>query len=191
MLDGLKAINWSLLQQAHGGAEHIPAAIKGLISPDEATREKAYWQIDNHVVLQSDVYEAAFYVTPFLIEILTSPVSVGREHVYDLLDEIANGHAGAESFVSVDEVKTPLAIACRSLILEYHTVYLDEIMDKQSSFRVNALEFVCTLSEKLEEVQSVFSELVVYENDQEVKLLMLEFLSSQDSELNDPDYKSR
>lgn len=70
MLEKINKIDWKGLRQAHGDADHIPEAIKGLLSEDEQISERSYWLLDNYVVLQSDLHEAALYVVPFLLEIL-------------------------------------------------------------------------------------------------------------------------
>lgn len=78
MFEKINEIDWKGLRQAHGDARQVPEAIKGLISEEEQVRRQSYWLLDNYVVLQSDLYEAALYVVPFLLEILSSDVTQGR-----------------------------------------------------------------------------------------------------------------
>lgn len=89
----LSQIPWGEKSVASGKADKVPQALLGLISPDEAVRNRSYWQLDNEVVLQSDLYEAAYFVIPVLIEFLSEKVPHGRERIYDLLYEVANGDA--------------------------------------------------------------------------------------------------
>ncbi|KZN57909.1 hypothetical protein [Pseudoalteromonas luteoviolacea] len=96
MFNSINSINWDELQLADGKATHVPGALSDLVSGDSKKEEDAYWKLENHVVLQGDLYESAFYILPFLFEIIRSDVSHGRKRVYDLLFEIANGYEAQE-----------------------------------------------------------------------------------------------
>jgi len=148
MLESIRSIEWMKLKQAHGDASHVPEAVEQLISDDEEKREKAYWELDNNVVLQSDLYEAAFYIIPFLLEILRSNIAVGREHVYALLAGIANGFAPEAATILINGKRIPLSIACRNMVLDHINIYLDEVQNQASDYRDSALDLLMSLSEK-------------------------------------------
>ena len=94
MFDGIDKIPWSKLSTAHGTAEHVPGSLRLLLSNDIETARKAYGQLDNWVVLQSDLYESAVYLPRFLIEALDyCPSSANKVLILDLLFELANGYA--------------------------------------------------------------------------------------------------
>src|SRR5438128_80126 len=95
--EDLRAIPWSQKSVASGKADHVPEALAGMVSPDERLRERSYWRLDNEVVLQSDLYDAAYFVIPFLIQYLLERVPHGRDRVYDLLIEIGRGFAPSTS----------------------------------------------------------------------------------------------
>lgn len=63
-------IPWSRLRQMTGTCEAIPGALRDLCSDDPARRKAAYWQIENHVVVQRDLYEAAPFVVLGLLACL-------------------------------------------------------------------------------------------------------------------------
>jgi hypothetical protein len=92
----LDQIPWSELQQAHGHAGHVPAAVRGLLSEDEREVTAAYWRLDNAVVLQSDLYEAAAYLPDILIELLDHATPAGKAAILNLLFEIGNGFAPSD-----------------------------------------------------------------------------------------------
>ena len=98
-LADLARVAWHEKDIASGKANHVPDAICGLTSSDERTRNRSYWRLDNEVVLQSDLYEAAYFVIPFLVQILNVQPDHGRDLIYDLLYEIANGFARRQSRV--------------------------------------------------------------------------------------------
>jgi hypothetical protein len=148
VFEKMNGIDWRNLQQAHGTASHVPEAIKGLVSEDERVRERSYWLLDNYVVLQSDLYEAALFVVPFLLEILSSEIEHGRDLVYDLLFEIGNGYAPPEvSCKGLNGETVSLGEACRDAVLEGLNIYLGEVKTVDSKARLKALELLASLNE--------------------------------------------
>src|SRR5713226_7697798 len=102
-VEDVRAIPWSQKSVASGRADHVPQALAGLVSPDEKLRERSYWQLDNEVVLQSDLYDAAYFAIPFLIQYLRDRVPHGRDRIYDLLSEIGRGFAPPTSLCLTKE----------------------------------------------------------------------------------------
>ncbi|WP_437290964.1 hypothetical protein [Sorangium sp. So ce406] len=83
--------DWSALRAA-GGAGHIPRALQDLESAsreDEASN--AYWKIDNCVVLQGHVHQAALATVSCLLVTLLRCTDVARRHVLELLVQIGSG----------------------------------------------------------------------------------------------------
>ncbi len=86
--------DWGKLRHAHGTCGHMPEVFRKLASDDAKVRQEAYWAIDNNVVLQGDLYEAAPTVTLALIELVGDERrSAGRPEIYELLVELAYGNA--------------------------------------------------------------------------------------------------
>jgi hypothetical protein len=84
---------WDALREASGTARNVPQALRKLFaarSPDEA--EKAYWQLENHVVVQGQLFESAEHVVPVLLAALLDelPRHV-RISVLELLFQIVAG----------------------------------------------------------------------------------------------------
>lgn len=145
MFNEIDNINWARLTQATGNSEHVPSAIKGIISNDEKEQEASYWKLDNHVVLQGDLYQAAFYVIPFLLEILAATIQSGRRYVYDLLFEIANGFAPKEVSCDYDGVTLTLTEGCKRAVAGGLNLYLEEVSNNNSACRENALDLIISL----------------------------------------------
>ncbi|WP_137940384.1 hypothetical protein [Chitinivorax sp. B] len=158
MFNGIGDINWATLKQAHGFADHVPEAIKGLISDDEKEQESSYWRLDNYVVLQGDLYQSAFYVIPFLIEVVNSEVKSGRAYVYDLLIEISNGYAVDDVLCVFDGEEYPLGEACKRAIGSSYKSFLAEISDLSSNCRESALDLLISIEDNQDEI---ISELLV------------------------------
>jgi len=77
-----------------GTAEKVPDALEKLrnaANADEAT--DAYWQIDNTVIVQGQLFEAAVPTTACLVNILRSCSPVARPQIVELLGQIATGES--------------------------------------------------------------------------------------------------
>jgi hypothetical protein len=96
--------DWSRLRQATGPATHVPGSIRGMLrstTPDEL--DEHYWELENHVVIQGRLFQAAPPVVSVVMAALTCSTrpSWVRIGLLDLLfqlvigtsheNEIANG----------------------------------------------------------------------------------------------------
>jgi hypothetical protein len=90
----LETVDWSAQRVIAGrsGAD-VPAAVERLLaasSDDEA--EAAYWLLDNRVVVQGQLFQAALPLVDVLLAALAGPLPpIARVYVADLLVEIAKG----------------------------------------------------------------------------------------------------
>ncbi len=107
-------INWHKIKTSNGVASLIPEALEKLNSPIEDEREWAYWKIDNNAVLQSDLYEAAYYVIEPIVQLLEAKDCRDPYRLLQLLIEIALGQAPDEIKI-IDEsgISISLKKACR------------------------------------------------------------------------------
>ncbi len=106
MFEQLDSIEWNELETNVGSASHVPDALKGLLSENEEEVEKAYWKIDNHVVLQGDLSESALYIPKFLEEALY--ITKYKRIVLELLFQIGSGislnkHLEEECYIKVTD----------------------------------------------------------------------------------------
>ena len=140
--DTISSVPWHDIKVASGSAEQVPEALLGLQSPDEETRNRSYWRLDNEVVLQSDLYEAAYYVIPILIQMLEDKVA-GRARIYDLLYEIGNGYAPATTLCRTREgYLMPLRFACYLELAKGSSVFMRDTADLDKSIAVKATELI-------------------------------------------------
>lgn len=110
----IQSVRWDEKRSLIGSAEHVPAALRGLQSDNLDTIERAYWKLDNSVVVQSELFETAYHVIPILLQILGEGVTLGRMHVYNLLFEICNGHGSdGDTLRTFEGDLVPLRVACR------------------------------------------------------------------------------
>ncbi len=114
-----KNIEWDKIKTANGFASNFPTSIKGLLSENEGDRYKSYWQIDNNAILQSDLYEAAYYVIEPIADLLEQEYTVDRLYAIRILVEIALGGNGQDK-IYIDGIENGVTIfdACRSKLLQ-------------------------------------------------------------------------
>lgn len=87
------SVPWADVRSANGGAEFAPDAMRDLLhASSEGEALDAYWRLDNRVVLQGTLFEPARWVIgPLLAGLATERPAFVREHVVNLLVEIALG----------------------------------------------------------------------------------------------------
>lgn len=80
--------DWGALRTLIGPADFVPAALDRLLrSTNDAEATAAYWELDNRVVVQGQLFEAAEAVARELVaRICTTDVSpAGLSRAFDLL----------------------------------------------------------------------------------------------------------
>ncbi len=128
--------SWEMFRTSSGTAEAVPDALRNLAEAEtkEAARS-CYWRLDNVIVLQGWLFEAAVPVVPVLLALLTGelPAAAKRE-IVELLQQIGCGetHRDEEARGNAD-----LGDRCRRLIREgIWTVYgllLDPDLDTRDA----------------------------------------------------------
>ena len=134
----MEKLDWSKIKTGVGYANHIPEAIKNLSSLLEEERHKAYWNIDNYIVIQSDLYEAAYYIIEPILELMEKEYTVNRLYPLRILTEIALG--GSSEVIKTEKYGiTTVSEACMNCLkdnkerIEKITVYdEDELEEKES-----------------------------------------------------------
>lgn len=93
VLQVLDAVDWSRTRSLTRLSDFVPDAYRRLIdSRDDAEASRAYWELDNEVVAQGTVYEAAAKLTPALLAALNLDLTPPARHrIVELLTEIALG----------------------------------------------------------------------------------------------------
>lgn len=84
---------WQRLRTINGTAEDVPGALTALATAaDEMAADRAYWRLDNRVVVQGQLFESAFGVVQVLLALLTGPLSLpAKRRAVDLLLQIGGG----------------------------------------------------------------------------------------------------
>jgi hypothetical protein len=118
----MERIDWNSLRSASGSSEFVPDAVRELLAAATAEEaEAAYWKLDNDVVVQGQLFEAARWVIGPLLAALSQPrAAFVREQIANLLVEIAFGEpherelaAGGDPDLAarcIDELRNALPI---------------------------------------------------------------------------------
>jgi hypothetical protein len=183
---------WHEINAQVGYCEDIPQSIRMLVDENPNARENGYWGLDNHVVVQSDLYEGAFYTIPFLLAMLHLDETFDASYLYALLSEFSNASARLEHVVSYKEINInnelkyykkisfnddsiialPLGIACRNTILTGFTLFIEEVKTNRLNSRIAAMDLLCSFEEHQYLVTSSLRALYDDQQDYEFKKLI-------------------
>ena len=134
----MTAIPWETLESCggHSDPENIPGNIDRLFSEDPKEREKGYWGIDNHAVVQSDLYSSAPYAARLIVDRILSGAPLYPE-VARVLYEL---HSGAnEQILEVGPLAgEPIEEICRRVVGELKSVVSSESVSDRDTIELTA-----------------------------------------------------
>ena len=91
ILSSVRKVAWQALKDRLGFIDYnIADILNNLIDDDPHKRNIAYWQLDNHIVIQGGLSESCFYILPFLNELVT--ITNNRLELLNIIFEIFNGN---------------------------------------------------------------------------------------------------
>ena len=91
ILNSVRKVEWRTLKDRLGFIDYnIADILNNLIDDDPHKRNIAYWQLDNHIVIQGGLSESCFYILPFLNELVT--ITNNRLELLNIIFEIFNGN---------------------------------------------------------------------------------------------------
>ncbi|WP_437951431.1 hypothetical protein WME98_11795 [Sorangium sp. So ce296] len=144
--------DWSKLR-AEGSASQIPHAIRELqAAATEPEALAAYWKIDNTIVVQGQVYQAALAAVPCLLGVLLRCTDAARRHVLELLVQIGSGEVAA---CEIELGEADLVQRCLREIARGLPIYVDIIEHTanadECAFCVDLLGLSCGADHSLRE----------------------------------------
>ncbi|HEY0683286.1 MAG TPA: hypothetical protein VGD45_13215 [Steroidobacter sp.] len=132
--------DWKSLRAA-GSAEGVPAAIERLRdakTSEEATR--AYWRIDNTVIVQGALYEAAEHTVPCVLSVLSDCTESARPWALELLFQLG---AGGTHRVELQAGNKDIDERCRAAVklgVAMYFYYLEHGAPEESGFCADLIE---------------------------------------------------
>lgn len=150
----MKDTDWKGLRTAVGDAGSVPAAIDALFSGSESEQHSGYLGLDNHVVLQGDLYPAAPFVAREIIRRLAAGIRAARPApIYRLLEELRLGYAPPSQRVDLGDGRVgTLPELCASVIDAALPVFLRDAQSGDDEVRRAALSLLEALSTRRLEV---------------------------------------
>lgn len=132
--------DWKSLRAA-GSSEGVPAAIERI--RDARTHEeaiRAYRQIDNTVILQGALYEAAEHTIPCILSVLPDCTQFGRSYALDLLFQLGSGGTHRDE---IQAGNTELDDRCRAAVklgVAMYFYFLEHGTPEESGFCADLIE---------------------------------------------------
>jgi len=174
-LDELDEVDWASLHTAHGTAEHVPMALNALAGAQIPTELfRAYWKLDNYIVLQGTIYESAYFAAPYILDILlSSRSSAVRVAAYDLLIEIARGVPDPrQSWDSRSRAPKDLRKACRELIASGLTACEPDLASADPVIRRRALDLLTSFDDRTGHLRTLLDSIDPGEDAEFAQLLL-------------------
>jgi hypothetical protein len=112
---------WASLRAA-GPASDLPGALRALATADTAeAADAAYWRLDNHVLVQGALHQAAEATAAAAVIALSGATVAGRARLLELLGQIGAGQAAPEEVAAGN---TGLADRCLGEIARGFPIYV-------------------------------------------------------------------
>ncbi len=166
MFERLNDINWSGIETVGNNSEKIPSYLLLLISDSESNQNMAYKKLENSIVRQGDLYKSAFYCIPFLIEIISSSNHNGKHYAYELLFEIYLGVENSVDKVSYQSETVPLSLGCQMKIESFKNIFISELLNSKSKYRLEALNLLRYFSKFKAEIVHIFNQVLESETNE-------------------------
>ena len=107
----IERVNWEGLRELNGSAAGVPDALRGLLcAQNNAEAEQFYWKIENHVVVQGRLYEAAEHVIPVLLAALLD--GADRETTISVMEIIFQIVAGSTAEEEIERGNSQVVELC-------------------------------------------------------------------------------
>ncbi|MEH6462291.1 hypothetical protein [Chitinimonas sp. JJ19] len=137
----MNRLPWGQLREASGPAVNIPVALVELfdaLTPDDAG--KAYWKLENHVVVQGQLFGVAEFVVPVLMAaLLDERPDYVKICVLELLFQIVSGVAHE---IEIDIGNIDLAAKCQQKAREGLWILYRELIVGESEAAREVIEIV-------------------------------------------------
>ena len=161
----LTNIDWKKLRTLSGKqAESIPNLLLGLLSNKEEEAKKSFEKLYDNVANQGTIYEASYYIIPFLNRIIEIGANKSKEYAYDLLFEIVNGYPLYDDNILYKNEELNLKVANYKLVFESIDFYIDNLEFTTEEKTSNYILDLLSLFYKDDERKLVINKLNKIEN---------------------------
>lgn len=152
----LDSTDWARLRTDSGTGGGLPQAVRELAAADtDAAAQHAYWQIDNEVVVQGELHEAAeplLQVLLSLVGCMSSPF--GRRSVVELIQQIVCSEVRESERILGNSA---IADRCRAAAVEAVWMFYSWLSEGDTDIVECALLIIDAVDTRLERKQAVLS----------------------------------
>jgi hypothetical protein len=129
--------------------------------------EDAYWQLDNHVVVQGQVLESALPLVPVLLALLLGELSSSaRVRVLDLLFEI---YGSSPHERELEARNTGISEACSLAVAEGKWIYYQALMDEDANVRKPTVDLLAQVETDKGRLTAVLEEVAESDPNENVR----------------------
>ena len=161
----LRSIEWNELRTSVGTAESVPEAMHGLLAADSDDDAMIwYWQLDNRVVVQGQLYASAICLIPVLLSALLMRL---REPARYWLVELAIQIATGESHVS--EAERGLGSAALRAFREGLWIVYAQLNDDSARVRASAVDLLAAIDPDPRRLTAIVLEQLREDSSEEVQ----------------------
>jgi hypothetical protein len=162
------ASDWSELRTQSGTAGGVPTALADLSqATSDESAENAYWRIDNEVIVQGELYQAALPTLEVLLA-LASKVSSGpaRRWLAELVQQIVCGQTHESETAAGNG---DLAVRCRASAQQALWLFYGWLSDVDRDVRACALLTLQHVEDNVARRRAIFQALRLEESDDSVR----------------------
>lgn len=140
------ASDWKALSSDSGSADGVPRALMDLVqADDDASATDAYWRIDNEVVVQGQLYQAAEPSLEVLLSMACTAMSQpSRRRLVELVQQIV---CGEPHLREVEAGRGDLGVRCRAIAREGKWLFYNWLADQDDDVRECALLILAKIEE--------------------------------------------
>jgi len=162
----LGVVDWGRQRTgAVGAGDVVPTALGGLIAADtDEDALRSYWELDNRVVVQGQLFEAAVALIPALLAgLLANLKEPARYWLMELMMQIADGESHSS------ERDPNLGDAARSGLMEGLWVIYAQMEQDSPRVRATAVDLVARLDPQRERASAIVQAQLAEDPSEEVR----------------------
>jgi len=166
----LSLTDWSSLRELSGDARRVPEAVEALAAADsEAAADKAYWRLDNRVVVQGQLFESALPLVPVLLALLAGDLAEpARASILELLFQIAAGEPDESELLHGNQ---DLGVRCKTEVAKGLWLFYVDLLRPIPAVRRLALELIGESENDEKRLLAILSDIIASEESSDFRAL--------------------
>lgn len=145
MNEELRRHDWARLRTATGMATEVPKTLAALAAaPDRDAASRSYWMLDNEVVVQGTLYQAAPATAASAVALAPSCTDAARPFLFELLAQLGGG-----ATVPADAAQRhDQTASCRDELLLGFALFLDGLVSDDTAVQLWSVDLLGMCAER-------------------------------------------